>query len=204
MLPKLHVVLPASFALSPCATQGKLDPGQLDEIHRNEARRNQAHRNQGHHHQGHRVLLQGKGKLAIVDHAGAIEWQMPWGGIHDLHALPSGNIMVQRGAHSVVEIDRATKKIAWQYDSSNQNGNAGKRVEVHAFQPLDDGRVMIAESGPARIIEVDRSGALLAETLLKVDRPHPHTSFARSPPIATSSATKATASFANTSRARAS
>jgi hypothetical protein len=34
---------------------------------------------------------------------------------------------------------------------------------------------MIAESGPARIIEVDREGRLLKEVPLKVDRPHPHT-----------------------------
>jgi outer membrane protein assembly factor BamB len=125
--------------------------------------------------EGHRVLTQGNGKLAIVDHEGAIEWEMPWGGIHDIHALPSGNIMVQEGSGSVVEIDRETKEVVWRYDSTQSNGNAGQRVEVHAFQPLEGGKVMIAESGPARIIEVDREGALLSETKLKVDRPHPHT-----------------------------
>ena len=125
--------------------------------------------------EGHRVLTQGNGKLAIVDHEGVIEWEMPWGGIHDIHALPSGNVMVQEGAARVVEIDRETKQVVWRYDSTQANGNAGKRVEVHAFQPLKGGRVMIAESGPARIIEVDREGALLSETKLKVDRPHPHT-----------------------------
>jgi outer membrane protein assembly factor BamB len=100
---------------------------------------------------------------------------MPWGGIHDLHVLPSGNIMVQRGSAEVVEIDRETKQVVWQYDSRTQNGNQGKRVEVHAFQPLPKGLLMIAESGPARIIEVDRNGILLSETKLHVDRPHPHT-----------------------------
>ena len=104
----------------------------------------------------HRVLTQGNGRLAIVGADGAIEWEMPWGGIHDIHALPSGNVMVQQGAASVVEIDRATKEVVWRYDSRKSNGNQGKRVEVHAFQPLEGGRVMIAESGPARIIEVDR------------------------------------------------
>ena len=125
--------------------------------------------------EGHRVLTQGNGKLAIVDPEGVIEWELAWGGIHDIHALPSGNIMVQEGAARVVEIDRATKEVVWRYDSTQANGNAGKRVEVHAFQPLESGRVMIAESGPARIIEVDRQGTLLSETKLKVDRPHPHT-----------------------------
>ncbi len=124
---------------------------------------------------GHRVLTQGNGRLAVVGADGAIEWEMPWGGIHDIHVLPSGNVMVQQGPASVVEIDRVTKEVVWRYDSRNENGNRGEAVEVHSFQPLEDGRVMIAESGPARIIEVDRQGALLSETKLKVDRPHPHT-----------------------------
>jgi hypothetical protein len=50
----------------------------------------------------------------------------------------------------------------------------GKRVEVHAFQRLADGITMIAESGPARIIEVDREGKLRREVKLKVDHPNPH------------------------------
>lgn len=123
----------------------------------------------------HRLITQGNDKLAIVDRAGKIEWQMPWGGIHDLAVLPDGHIMVQQGVAKVVEIDPATKKVVWSYDSATSNGNAGKPVEVHAFQPLAGGRVMIAESGPGRIIEVDRAGKLLHQIKLKVDHPHPHT-----------------------------
>ena len=44
----------------------------------------------------HRLLVQGNDKLAIVDRAGKIEWQMPWGGIHDVAVLPNGHIMVPR------------------------------------------------------------------------------------------------------------
>jgi outer membrane protein assembly factor BamB len=124
---------------------------------------------------GHRVLTQGNGRLAIVEATGVLSWEMPWGGIHDIHQLPSGNIMVQQGASTVVEIDPETRQVVWSYDSSQSNGNSGKPVEVHAFEPLNDGTVMIAESGPARIIEVDRSGRLIVETPLKVDHPHPHT-----------------------------
>ena len=123
----------------------------------------------------HRLATQGNNKLAIVAADGKIEWEMKWGGVHDLHVLPNGHIMVQQNMRKVVEIDPATKEIVWSYDSSMQNGNAGKRVEVHAFQPLEDGKLMIAESGPARIIEIDRSGKLLKEIKLKVDRPNAHT-----------------------------
>lgn len=126
----------------------------------------------------HRVIVQGNGKLTIVSADGATDWEMNWGGIHDLHVAKNGHIFVQQGAARVTEIDLATKKVVWSYDSATQNGNAGKKVEVHAFQPLDDppfGRLMIAESGPARIIEVDRDGKLMKEVKLKVNRPHPHT-----------------------------
>ena len=88
--------------------------------------------------------------------------------------LANGNIMVQQSMRKVVEIEPKTKKVVWSYDSTKQNGNEGKRVEVHAFQPLADGKVMIAESGPGRIIEVDREGNIHHEIKLKLNRPHPH------------------------------
>ncbi len=122
-----------------------------------------------------RVILQGNGKLAIVKPDGSTEWEMNWGGIHDIHVLKNGHILVQQGAAKVAEIDPATKQVVWSYDSATQNGNAGKKVEVHAFQPLDKGQLMIAESGPARIIEVDRDGKLLKEVKLKVTHPNSHT-----------------------------
>ena len=122
----------------------------------------------------HKVIMQGNGKLAIVDAGGSVEWEMKWGGIHDIAVLPNGHIMVQQQMRKVVEIDPATKQVVWSYDSSQQNGNARKKIEVHAFQPLPNGRVMIAESGPARIIEVDRDGKLLHEVKLQIANPHPH------------------------------
>jgi len=122
----------------------------------------------------HRVLVQGNRKLAIVDSEGQVEWEMPWGGIHDVHVLPNGNIMLQERNRRVVEVDVKTKRVVWSYDATKQNGNSGKRVEVHAFQPLANGRVMIAESGTARIIEVDRQGRIQHQIALKVDKPHPH------------------------------
>lgn len=125
-------------------------------------------------HAGHRVLLQGNGRLAILARDGAVEWEMPWGGIHDLHRLPDGHILVQQDMVRVVEIDPVAKAVVWSYDASRSNGNAGRRVEVHAFQPLPNGRFLIAESGPGRLIEVDRAGALLASMPLVVAHPDAH------------------------------
>jgi len=123
----------------------------------------------------HPIAIQGNGKLAVLDSAGEVDWEMDWPNVHDIHVLANGNIMVQRGWGKVVEIDRKSKAVVWCYDSATMHGNLGKPVEVHAFQPLDDGSVMIAESGPGRIIEVDRTGKLLKETKLKIENPHPHT-----------------------------
>jgi hypothetical protein len=123
----------------------------------------------------HRVLTQGNGNMAIIGHDGQVEWEMKWGGIHDVHQLPNGNIMVQEKMRQVVEIDPKTKKVVWRYDSSKSNGNEGQRIEVHAFQPLANGNVMIAESGPARIIEVNRAGEIQKEVKLKVLKRNPHT-----------------------------
>ena len=123
----------------------------------------------------HRLILQGNDRLAILGNDGAVEWEMPWGAIHDIHVLPNDHVMVQQGTNQVVEIDRTTKKVVWSYDSATQNGNEGTPVEVHAFQPLENGNVMIAESGPGRIIEVDRQGKLLKDIKLKLDHPFVHT-----------------------------
>ena len=70
---------------------------------------------------GHRVLLQGGGQLAIVDEHGEIEWRMPWGGIHDIHLLDDGHILVQQGAAKIAEIDPETK-------SSGRSTNATCRA----------------------------------------------------------------------------
>ncbi|MDZ4687785.1 MAG: PQQ-binding-like beta-propeller repeat protein [Planctomycetaceae bacterium] len=123
----------------------------------------------------HRVLTQGNDRLAIIEPDGRISWELKWGGIHDVHVLPNGHILVQQGAAKVAEIDPATKEVVWSYDSATKNGNAGKKIEVHAFQPLGDGKLMIAESGAGRIIEIDRDGKLLKEVALKIEHPHPHT-----------------------------
>jgi outer membrane protein assembly factor BamB len=120
------------------------------------------------------LITQGNDKLAIVKADGKIEWEMKWGGIHDIHVLANGNILAQEGGHKVAEIDVKEKKVVWSYDSSKQNGNEGKPVEVHALQPLADGRIMIVESGPARIIEIDRDGKLLKEIKLKTNHPSTH------------------------------
>lgn len=115
-----------------------------------------------------------KKRIAIIDRKGDIEWEYKIGPLHDLHVLPTGTILFQTSMTKLLEVDPRTDKIVWEYDAANSNGNKGRAVQVHAFQRLADGVTMIAESGPARIIEVDKSGKLLKEVALKVDHPHVH------------------------------
>ena len=124
----------------------------------------------------HRLLISDDTKhhIAIVDKDGKIEWEHQIGGLHDLHMLPSGNILFETNMQHIVEIDPKTNKTVWQYDASKANGNEGKKVEVHAFQRLADGNTMIAESGIARIIEVDKDGKLVKEIKLTVNHPSTH------------------------------
>lgn len=122
----------------------------------------------------HSVLLQGGDRLVIVDSDQSVRWEMRWGGIHDIHLLKNGRILTRKGRTSVVEIDPETRKVVWEYDSTSSNGNAGKKVEIHAFERLPNGDTMIAESGVARIIEVDREGVLKHEISLVVDNPSTH------------------------------
>jgi outer membrane protein assembly factor BamB len=125
---------------------------------------------------GQRILTADASKniIAIVAEDGQIQWQSTTKGLHDLHLLENGNVLFQTSWTEIVEVDPKTNTTVWKYDSGKQGGNAGKQVEVHAFQRLANGRTMIAESGPARIIEVDPSGKIVAQVALKVARPHHH------------------------------
>ncbi|MCH8961759.1 MAG: hypothetical protein IH820_10690, partial [Bacteroidetes bacterium] len=95
-----------------------------------------------------------KGRIAIVE-GGKVVWEAKIRAIHDLQILDNGNILFQTSWTRLVEMTR-DRKVVWKYDSAVMNGNQGKRVEVHAFRRLSGGVTMIAESGPSRIIEVDR------------------------------------------------
>ena len=112
-------------------------------------------------------------RLAIVAPDGSLEWELKVGAIHDASVLPNGNVLLQQGWTRIVEV-APDKRTVWEYDASKRNGNAGRPVEVHAFQRLASGLTMIAESGPARILEVDSEGRVQHEIPLKVNHHSTH------------------------------
>jgi hypothetical protein len=121
----------------------------------------------------YKVLGQDKGKVSLVDAKGNVEWEYECRhGSHDIHLLPSGNFLLHTGPTQITEVTR-DKKIVWQYESTPKEGYKG-RIEVHAFERLPDGNTMVAESGNARIIEVDVKGRIVKKVALTVEHPDPH------------------------------
>jgi uncharacterized protein YndB with AHSA1/START domain len=113
------------------------------------------------------------GKLALVGPDGRVEWEVPnRHDVHDLHLLPNGNVLTHTSHTTVVEIDR-DKKVVWTYEAKPKPGYAG-RVEVHSFQRLPDGNTLVAESGNARLVEVDAAGKVVKEVPLVVRHRDPH------------------------------
>ena len=97
------------------------------------------------------------GKVCIVSADGKIEWQYDCKNPQDCWRMPNGNILFcfVSGALELTP----EKKVVWEY-------KAPEKVEVHACQPLPDGKVMIVECGTSRIIEVDRAGKIAKEIKL--------------------------------------
>ena len=115
----------------------------------------------------------GKNLLAITDADGKVIWQYKTAGPqrghtghHDVHLLPNGNILFHDTWTKTQEITLG-KKAVWSYESAQMNGNAGKRVDVHAFARLKNGNTMIVESSVGRVIEVDQAGKLAHQFPLK-------------------------------------
>jgi hypothetical protein len=97
------------------------------------------------------------GKVAVVSADGKIEWEYDCNAPQDCWRLPNGNYLFCH-VHGALELT-PDKKIAWEYKS-------GANTEVHACQPLPEGRVLVVECGPSRIVEVDREGKIAKEIKL--------------------------------------
>ncbi|MBM4038474.1 MAG: hypothetical protein FJ290_08165 [Planctomycetes bacterium] len=107
----------------------------------------------------------GAGKVLLVNKEGKIEWEAKAPGAQDIWLLPNGNILFTH-VKGVKEMTR-DNKVVWEYKTAPAN-------EVHACQPLPDGVVMVAESGPCRIIEVGRDCKVLKEVKLTTNCKNTH------------------------------
>ena len=118
------------------------------------------------------VLGADNGRVSIVNPKGEVEWQFEnKAEVHDIALLPNGNVMFVAGP-TVVEMTKE-KKVVWKHVAKQKEGYKG-RIEIHAFQRLDSGLTMVAESGNARIVEVDADDKIVHEIALTIDKPDAH------------------------------
>ena len=97
------------------------------------------------------------GKVCVVSAEGKIEWEYACKSPQDCWRLANGNYLFcfVSGAVEVAP----DKKIVWEY-------KAPEKTEVHACQPLADGRVLVVECGTSRLMEVDRAGKIAKDIKL--------------------------------------
>ena len=97
------------------------------------------------------------GKVCVVSAEGVMEWEYACKAPQDCWRLANGNYLFCFFS-GAVEITPA-KQIVWEY-------KAPDKTEVHACQPLAEGRVLICECGTSRLLEVDRMGKIAKEIKL--------------------------------------
>lgn len=96
-------------------------------------------------------------RVSVISSNGAVEWSFNCKHPQDCWRLANGNyLFCHEGGALEMTPD---KKIAWEY-------RAGTNTQIHACQPLPDGRVLVVENGPCRILELDRAGKIAKEIKL--------------------------------------
>jgi hypothetical protein len=105
------------------------------------------------------------GSVSVVAADGSVEWRYECAHPQDCWQLPNGHYLFCHTG-GALELTR-DKQVAWEY-------KAPPGTEVHACQPLPDGRVLVVECGTCRIIEVDRDGRIAKEIKLPVPPPSVH------------------------------
>jgi hypothetical protein len=107
----------------------------------------------------------GGNKVCLVSKTGEIEWEYKARRPQDVWMLPSGSVLLTH-VKGVQEVG-LDGKVVWEYRTAPKN-------EVHACQPLPEGLVLVAESGPCRLIEVNRAKEIVREVKLTTNCKRTH------------------------------
>ena len=112
--------------------------------------------------------------MAIIAADGTVEWKREMrGSCHDAWVMPDGRILWTPSNGKIFVTDTTTSSDTLLYDSATQGGITG-RVEIHGFQPLADGTIMVFESGPKRAVHIDQQGTVLKTVALPIEKGDPH------------------------------
>ena len=110
----------------------------------------------------------GRGKVLLVGADGAIAWEHQAEMAQDCWLLPNGHVLFSH-LHGAREVT-LQGQVVWEYTAAPQ-------VEVHSCQPLPDGRLLLAEGGASRLLEIGRDGKVAREVRVAVAATSPHLQF---------------------------
>jgi outer membrane protein assembly factor BamB len=108
-------------------------------------------------------------RVFLADASGKIFWQYGQTGVAGSDAnqlntpvcaayLPYGNILIcDQGNHRVIEVSMVSKTIVWQHGTTGASGIGHDHLcSPGSAQLLDNGNILIADTGNNRVIEVSR------------------------------------------------
>ena len=114
-------------------------------------------------------------RVILADRAGRIVWQygvfgVTGAGPNELNSpvqntfLPNGNVLItDQGNQRVIEIERRHNTIVWQYGTTGVAGAGANQLSApNSAERLANGRVLIADEGNDRAIEVDGAHHIFA------------------------------------------
>lgn len=115
-----------------------------------------------------RMLVAARDQGAVLVEAGQVVKTYPTRGpCQDAWMLENGDVL----ATETVGVTRFDKdgKVLMRYTAVN------RKSEIHACQPLPGGGVLVAESGPPRLLELDAAGKVVKEIAVKdITHADPH------------------------------
>lgn len=121
----------------------------------------------------HSFLGVGKAnRTVIVNEQGEVEWRLDMPA-SDGWVLPNGNVLLalygtkEFPNGGVIEVERATKKIVWQYK--------GQQKEISTVVPLENETYLVAELGPEpRAIVINQEGEILKSMPFQCQKGNAH------------------------------
>ncbi len=114
-------------------------------------------------------------RVILVDPSGEIVWQygkfgVTGAGRNELSSpvqntwLPNGHVLItDQGNQRVIEVERRTKTIVWQYGTTGVAGSGPNQLQdPNSAELLANGHVLISDENNNRAIEVNRAHQILA------------------------------------------
>jgi hypothetical protein len=115
-----------------------------------------------------RMLVAAGDKVFTLEPDKSVSWVLDGQRLlFDAWPLANGNVLFS-SKFAVYEVN-PEKQVVWQYDVEPDSSN-----EIDACQPLDNGNVLIMDSGSNRLIEVNRAKEIQVEIQLPSKEENPH------------------------------